>query len=179
MTDKKQMSVLKLICQIPRSFQIFCCTDFITESEKMLKSKYIKWSSNENFIESLRDKRKFNYKNFERNFEQALYLKFQKSMFGHFFDVLNKQQSQKNDLNKNKLDMLEFEMKSYSSKQLQCFEKNNDFCNNCVQILKKLVNDGKPICLENFNIDINILRLELLYVSGCEHLVIKKLFLFI
>lgn len=135
-----------------------------SQEDQEYRYKSVVWTPQEALIRKSREKRHSQQDKYCRSFKQGLLLKLKSSIFRCFIDVFNSRQHQDEELNKIKLAILNWEMKSYSSQDFERFRKNNEFIQNGFEYLKKTIEEGKRVTLNHFMETPKYLRLEATYV---------------
>lgn len=136
-----------------------------TEPNYNKQYEAVTWIENEYQIRKSRSAREAIQNKYTRSFFEVLQLKLKKSIFRCYIDIFNAAQTQNHALNRTKLEIADWDMKTYQPKDFERFEKNNDFMENGTKILRYLIGNNIPVTLKYLNHNIKFLRLDSIYVS--------------
>ncbi|VEN64651.1 unnamed protein product, partial [Callosobruchus maculatus] len=112
------------------------------------KFEQMKWSNEEEVIRINRNRREDWYSKYELNFSEGFDMTLRKTVFGEYVDTFNWQQEQDSYLNENKLLITNYQMKHFTSKEKEKFEKNNMLFDDSLDLLidtinkREIVEDG-------------------------------------
>lgn len=123
------------------------------------------WTEFERTKLQTRSKRQRMYNKYTRTFNESLILKLKDSVFGSFLDIFNLQQNSDKDFNNLKLDITEFNMRSFTEKDIDRFHRNNEFIDDSYEYLKHIIKEERPVSLDDLVKSMKCLKLNSFYVS--------------
>lgn len=115
-----------------------------------------------------RSKRQCMYDKYTRTFNSAFTLKLKESVFGSYLDIFNSQQNSDKDFIHLKLDITMFDMRNFTEKDIDRFQRNNDFIDGGYEYLKNIIHEEKPVSFDYLRNDMKSLKLNSFYVSFSE-----------